>query len=265
MQTRLIVTDLDNTLLNAEHALDPLTIETFRALERRGHHLAIASGRHFRDIAEVRRMLGVEAHIISTNGAHLYAPDDSVIYERHLPAATVAALTRLEVPGDIRVNLYTSHKWFIDAEAPSLLEFHASTGFRYEVIDLRGYDGADVGKVLFIGVPSTLAEIERDVRARFGDRVHVTYSLPDSLEVMARGVDKGRALQALSERLGVAAGRCVAFGDNLNDVEMLRFAGEAFIMANAHPDLPQLLPRASQIGANTEAGVARQLRQMFAL
>ncbi|WP_106477294.1 Cof-type HAD-IIB family hydrolase [Phytohalomonas tamaricis] len=265
MQTFLIATDLDNTLLNSEHDLDPLTIDTFRMLERQGHHLAIASGRHFHDIAEIRRMLGVSAHIISTNGAHLYAPDDQVIFERHLPAGIVNALTSLEVPKDVRINLYTSHTWLIDADAPSLLEFHASTGFRYEVTDLQAYDGADVGKVLFIGAPATLAKIEHEVRARFAEHVHVTYSLPDSLEVMARGVDKGRALQALSERLGIEADRCIAFGDNLNDVEMLHFAGQAFIMANAHPDMPRQLPEAIQIGTNTEAGVARQLRDMFAL
>ena len=91
----LAIFDLDNTLLNAEHDLDELTIETFQALAARGHHLALASGRHFHDITAFRRRLGVPAYIMSTNGAHLYGPDDSLIAEQWVPAELVRALVEL--------------------------------------------------------------------------------------------------------------------------------------------------------------------------
>lgn len=261
----LIVTDLDNTLLNAEHDLDPLTIETFQALAARGHHLALASGRHFHDIVEFRRRLGVEAYILSTNGANLYAPDNSLIAEQWVPAELVRKLIRLPRRADIRLNLYTGDDWLIDEPAPGLLALHAHTGFGYRVADLEAHDGNGVGKVLCIGAPEALAALEANIRDSFGTRLHVTYSMAYSLEIMAEGVNKGAALERLLTRLDIPASHCLAFGDNLNDAEMLALAGHGFIMAGAHPDLAGRVPQAERIGHHHRSGVAERLRDYFEL
>ncbi|GGX91610.1 hypothetical protein GCM10007160_18790 [Litchfieldella qijiaojingensis] len=265
MTPRLIVTDLDRTLLNADHDLDPLTIETFQALAGQGHHLAIASGRHYRDILAIRDKLGVEAHIISTNGAYLHGPDDTLLSARYLDEILVRELIGLERPHEIRLNLYSDDDWLIDAPMPELLELHAHTGFCYRVTDLDALNGDGIGKVLYIGDPELLSKLEAEVRIRHGERLHVTYSMVDSLEVMAEGVNKGTALQRLLDVLGLTPRECLAFGDNLNDTEMLNLAGHAFVMANAHPDLPGQVPRATRIGRHDELAVARMLCRHFDL
>ncbi|MGB8714571.1 MAG: HAD family hydrolase [Onishia taeanensis] len=261
MSPQLIVTDLDRTLLNADHDLDPRTIETFQALAERGHHLAIASGRHYRDILPLRERLGVEAHIISTNGAYLHGPDDAVLSTQHVPEAMARELIDLERPPGMRLNLYRDDDWLIDAPAPELLALHAHTGFGYRVAEPGELDGRGVGKVLFIGEPTALSTIEEAVEARYGSALHLTYSLPGSLEIMAGGVNKGTALARLLERLSLPAEACLAFGDNLNDTEMLDLAGQAFVMANAHPELPGRVPRAARIGHHDDAAVASTLRE----
>ncbi|ABE58583.1 MULTISPECIES: Cof-type HAD-IIB family hydrolase [Chromohalobacter] len=265
MQPHLIVTDLDNTLLNAEHDLDELTIETFQALAARGHHLALASGRHFHDITAFRRRLGVPAYIMSTNGAHLYGPDDSLIAEQWVPAELVRALVELPRGADIRLNLYTGEEWLIDASAPELKALHAHTGFHYRVADLEAHDGRGVGKVLCIGDPEALAALEQSITETLGTRLHMTYSMAHSLEIMAEGVNKGATLERLLAHLGLPAARCLAFGDNLNDAEMLALAGHGFVMENAHPDLPRRVPDAIRIGHHHPNGVAWQLRDFFSL
>ncbi|WP_136067181.1 HAD family hydrolase [Modicisalibacter radicis] len=265
MDPHLIVTDLDNTLLNARHDLDALTIETFQVLAAQGHHLALASGRHFHDIRAFRRRLGVPAYILSTNGAHLYAPDDSLIAEQWLPAELVQALVELPRDAGIRLNLYTGDEWLIDAPAPELLALHAHTGFRYRVEDLEVHDGRGVGKVLCIGDPKALAVLEQRINDSLGTRLHVTYSMADSLEIMAEGVNKGATLERLLAHLDLPAERCLAFGDNLNDAEMLALAGHGFIMENAHPDLPGRIPGAMRIGHHHPSGVAQRLREHFKL
>lgn len=265
MTPHLIVTDLDRTLLNAEHGLDDLTIETFQTLERQGHHLAIASGRHYQDIREVRRQLGVKAHIISANGAHLHAPDDTLLHEILVPQDIVSTLLAMDVPGDVRINLYTGDRWLIDAPSPPLLAFHESTGFTYDVVDMREVSGDNVGKVLFIGDPSLLKALETSVRAKFETRAHITYSLENSLEVMDQRASKGQMLQRLARQLDVAMPDTIAFGDNLNDTDMLQYAGQAFAMSNAHPQLLTHAPNATMIGSHVDAGVAVKLRELFAL
>ena len=99
----------------------------------------------------------------------------------------------------------------------------------------------------------------------FGDALYITYSLPDCLEVMVAGVSKGRALRVVLERLDVDAANCIAFGDNMNDIDLLETAGHPFMMNNANPDLIKRLPHVPRIGNNFEAGVAHHLRKLFAL
>ncbi|MGC3874016.1 Cof-type HAD-IIB family hydrolase [Halomonas sp. GXIMD04776] len=265
MSPHLIVSDLDNTLLNAEHTLDPLTIETFQALAARGHYLALASGRHFHDIREFRRRLGVEAYILSANGAHLYAPNDALIAEQWVPGEQVRELIRMPRDTDIRLNLYTVDDWLIDAPAPQLLALHAHTGFGYQVADLHAHDGEGVGKVLFIGDPEKIAALEAGIHTGMSSSLHVTYSMANSLEIMAEGVHKGGALKRLLRHLDLPPSSCLAFGDNLNDAEMLSIAGQGFVMANAHPELSRRVPQATRIESNRQSGVARRLRLHFDL
>lgn len=263
MTPHLIVSDLDGTLLDAGHDLTPDTVATLRALAAQGHHLAFASGRHFRDMLAFRERLGVPVHLISTNGAYLHGPDDRRVAAHHLDPDIARELIALERHATTRLNLYRDDDWLIDAEAPELLTLHAHTGFAYRVAEPQEFDGEGVGKVLYIGEPSRVTELESRIRERHGNTVHVTYSMATSLEVMAGGVNKGTALTDLLESLGLGPERCLAFGDNLNDTEMLRLAGEAHVMGNAHPELTGRVPGAKRIGHHAEQAVAARLRERF--
>jgi hydroxymethylpyrimidine pyrophosphatase-like HAD family hydrolase len=163
------------------------------------------------------------------------------------------------------VNLFADEAWLIDRDAPELLRFHQDSGFTYEVTNLRQHDGSDIAKVLYIGEPADLAQVAANLEREFGDKLYVTYSLPDCLEVMTANVSKGRALQVVLDRLGVDAALCVAFGDNMNDIDLLETAGHPFMMNNANPDLITRLPNVPRIGNNFEAGVAHHLRKLFAM
>jgi Cof subfamily protein (haloacid dehalogenase superfamily) len=266
MTPRLIVSDLDGTLLGADHDLADQTLDTLRDLAERGHHLAFASGRHFRDMLVFRERLGVPVHVISTNGAYLHDPDDRLVTARHLDADLARALIDLPRPASVRLNLYREHDWLIDAEAPQLMALHAHTGFGYRVAEAHELDGEGVGKVLFIGDPAEVQRLEARVREHHGDTdLHLTYSTASSLEIMGGGVNKGAALAALLASLGLTTADCLAFGDNLNDIEMLSLAGEAHVMANAHPELADRVPAAMPIGHHAQCAVARRLRERFGL
>ena len=78
------------------------------------------------------------------------------------------------------VSLYREAGWHVDAEAPHLLSLHASTGFAYEVVPPEQMDANGVGKVLYLGDPDALAELEAQAQAAHGDGLHITYSTVDS-------------------------------------------------------------------------------------
>ncbi|MBN3792554.1 Cof-type HAD-IIB family hydrolase [Burkholderia sp. Ac-20353] len=265
---KVIATDLDGTLLNSNHQLDPYTIETVRRLDRDGLQFVIATGRHYADVAGIRDVLGIRPYLITSNGARVHAPDDTTIHAQDIDPEIVRCLVQPEVAGThgrVIVNLFADRHWLIDRDAPHLLDFHQDSGFRYDVIDMAAHAGADIAKVLYIGDPADLAGVSERLHAQFGDRLYVTYSLPDCLEVMAANVSKGRALRSVLGRLGVETGHCIAFGDNMNDIDLLETAGHAYMMNNANPDLIARLPHIPRIGNNFDAGVARHLRTLFAL
>ncbi|WP_118181883.1 Cof-type HAD-IIB family hydrolase [Paraburkholderia phosphatilytica] len=265
---KVIATDLDGTLLNADHQVDPFTVATVGRLEAQGLHFVIATGRHYCDVAGIRDLLRIRPYLITSNGARVHAPDDTMVFSQDLPASTVRDLVKPEIVGKhgrVIVNLFADDSWLIDRDAPDLLRLHQDSGFVYQVSDLRQHDGRDIAKVLYIGEPSDLAVIAANLEREFGTTLYVTYSLPDCLEVMAAGVSKGRALRFVLTELDIDPARCVAFGDNMNDIDLLETAGHPFMMNNANPDLMARLPEVPRIGNNFEAGVAHHLRKLFSL
>ncbi len=265
MTPRLIVSDLDGTLLGSDHRLHTDTIEVLRTLVGHGHHLVLASGRHYADMRVFRDQLDVPAHLISSNGAYTHAPDDQLLDANHVDPRQAAALIQLPRPEGVRLSLYMDDAWYIDAESPSHLEMHAATGFVYQVVPPEQMPVDGIGKILYGGDPEALFKIETAIREISDGALHVTYSTPESLEIMADNVNKGVALAALLERIGVRAEHCLAFGDNLNDVEMLSLVGEPHFMLNSHPEMAGHLNTARQIGHHGEAAVAVLLRERFGL
>ncbi len=263
----IIATDLDGTLLNSDHQVDPFTVETVRELEAQGVRFIIATGRHYRDVVGIRKVLGIDAYLITSNGARIHAPDNERIYARDIAPSAVRRLVQPDLAGSERVivNLFADDAWLIDRHAPELLEFHQDSGFDYDVMDLRQHDGENIAKVLYIGEPKDLKVTAANLEREFGDSIYVTYSLPDCLEVMTSDVSKGRALKVVLDRLDIDTAHCVAFGDNMNDIDLLETAGRPFMMNNANPDLIKRLPDIPRTGNNFEAGVAHQLRALFGM
>lgn len=265
MVYHFVASDLDGTLLDANHTVDAFTAQTLQALQARGVQFAIATGRHYLDVQGIRQALGIRAHLITSNGARVHDPDDALIYRRNLDPALVRRLAQPEFAAGTVLNFYTDDAWLIDQPCPELAAYHQDSGLMYQVEDLAGHGGEGVGKVLYLGEHDYLLDVERRILQAMGDGVYVTFSADSCLEVMAPGVSKGDALDYVLQRLGVEREHCLAFGDGQNDVELLQTAGHPRVMANAQPRLKQALPDVPRIGSNHQAGVARHLRELFAM
>ncbi|GAA5784774.1 hypothetical protein GCM10007860_23440 [Chitiniphilus shinanonensis] len=262
---QLIATDLDGTLLSPDHTVSPYTAETLRQLENRGLRFAIATGRHYCDVRGIRDVLGIRAYLITSNGARVHDPDNHQIHAENIEPQLARELCQPEFSQGTSISLYLDQEWLIGAPYERMLTYHQDSGFAYTVADLPNYHGEDVAKVLYVAEHEHLLGLEDKLRDRYGDELYITFSALDCLEVMAPTVSKGHALTVVMGELGVPATACIAFGDNLNDLEMLETAGHPFLMGNANPKLVAQLPQVPQIGRNSEAGVAQHLRQLFGL
>lgn len=260
----LIATDLDGTLLNDDKSFDELTIRTFKELEARGHIIALATGRHYIDVRGIRSKLGVNAFIVSSNGARVHNLDDQPLYQQNIRAQLARELLQTAAQYDVMKQVFTATEWLVDRPVPVGMWHHPESSFQYRVEDLAHYHGENVEKILLFGKPAILAQIETRIHTQYAERVAaLAYTDTECLEIMALGVSKGVALQMLMDQLGIAQPQVLAFGDNLNDVEMLTVAGRPHVMANAHPRLFELFPHAAHIGNNHDGAVAQALQALL--
>lgn len=103
-------------------------------------------------------------------------------------------------------------------------------------------------KICFCGDHDDLIRLRIQLNEALEERAHLCFSAVDCTEVLPLGCNKGSALAVLSNHLGLSLADCMAFGDAMNDREMLGSVGRGLIMGNAMPQLIAALPHLSVIG-----------------
>jgi len=259
---QFVATDLDGTLLNEERTIDDFTAETFQALAKQGLTLIVATGRHFVEAKHVRQKLGTGTFLAASNGARIYGPDDRLILGADIEADIVRALAQEEFTAGCSLSMYHDDGCIISQDAPAEAERHPT--FTYLRRELQSIDGSGISKMLFNNDDHDyLCQLSARIQARFPGRVNCTFADLHWLEVMAANVSKGSAVRYLAGQLGLDVAHGIAFGDSLNDVEMLQTVGTPFLMGNANDHAANRLPGVEKVATNVESGVALQLRQLF--
>ncbi|HEX6971560.1 MAG TPA: HAD-IIB family hydrolase, partial [Limnochordia bacterium] len=114
-------------------------------------------------------------------------------------------------------------------------------------------------KALIVAAPEAVEAWVPRLSARFAGRLQIARSKAHYIEVTAPGIDKGRALAALAERMAVPPAQVMAIGDGWNDLGMIEFAGFGIAMGNAPAGVRA---RAAAVtGTNEEAGVAQAIER----
>jgi Cof subfamily protein (haloacid dehalogenase superfamily) len=261
---QVVISDLDGTLLNNQHQVSPLTRRVLKQMVAEGTKFVVATGRHHIDVKAIRNALGLEIYLVTSNGAVVTDKQDQIIYNRTLPADIAQALSEMPLPDpEIAVNIYTPDAWFTNKEMPEYLEYHKDTGFCYTKTDLVKLDKSSINKFFFIAEHEPLLELENTLLKRYGDQLSIAFSQPDCLEVMALGVNKGAAISSILEEQNIPLESAIAFGDGMNDFEMLSIVGHGVVMGNAHDRLKMALPNLPRAGINDEDGVAEYLQRLI--
>ena len=240
---RLVVTDLDGTLLNSGKQVSRRTLDAVRALKQKGIFFTICSGRVYPMTEYYHRLLEIDGPIITCNGA--------VIMDTHTGSMTAGST--IPVQNAHKLLAYCK-QYRLDASAlsagPSFF-FPYSTRIRRfqqynQIAYSRGLSGMDlqwfderldcvctheIHKILIYHPDSVVLERARGfIREQTG--LGCTSSEPDILDVMAAGCDKGKGVRTLARMLQIPMEQVCVFGDYLNDVPMLRGAGLPVAMNN---------------------------------
>ncbi|MGH3051964.1 MAG: HAD family hydrolase [Gaiellaceae bacterium] len=230
------VCDLDRTLIAEDGVLRPRTLAAARAARESGLRMLVATGRMFRSVRPYVEQLGLDDPVICYQGAVVADPRTGQ-FLRHEPIPVELAKEAIAAvqEEDFHVNCYVDDELYVahvTAEAESYATFQNLP--IHEVDDLVAWLPSPPTKLVAVGEPKALDELEERMKARFAGRLYISKSLPYFLEFASPHVTKGSGLAFLAEHLGFGPEETVAFGDGENDVELLEWAGYAVAVANAH-------------------------------
>ncbi|KOC89933.1 HMP-PP phosphatase [Winslowiella iniecta] len=257
--SRLAAFDMDGTLLLPNHQFGKETLAALRALQKKQVVLAFATGRHLLEMEILAAELALDAWLITSNGTRISGVNGERLFGCDLPAEIAHQLTHTRWDTTATLHLFNDDGWFTATELPEILQAHLLSGFSYQLTDVRHMPADKVTKICFIAEHGELLRLEIQLREALGCRAHLCFSAWECLEVLPLNCNKGTALNFLSNHLGLTMADCMAFGDAMNDREMLESVGRGFIMGNAMHQLKNALPHLPVIGHCATQGVSHYL------
>lgn len=264
MEYKAVICDLDGTLLGGDHKISEYTQNVIKKAVKKGIKFYIATGRHHLDAKVFRDILGLDSFLISSNGAKVHDKNNKEIFSMTIPKETSLEIINLTKDSEVHKNIYSGDDWIVEKPLDMAEDFHKESSFSYKIDKYQDFNKNKITKFFFISPDEEkIYLLEKKLKEKLKDKVEITLSLETCLEIMSLGVSKGEAIKKLAEIEGLKLEEIIAFGDGLNDFEMLSTVGKGFIMGNHNPRLKQLLPKHEVIEANTQDGVAKKIEELF--
>ncbi|MEY9965547.1 Cof subfamily protein (haloacid dehalogenase superfamily) [Streptacidiphilus sp. MAP12-16] len=262
---RLIATDLDGTLLRSDGTVSARTQAALTLAEDAGLCIVFVTGRPPRWMESLSEHTGPHGVAICSNGGAVYDVRRKELVEsfplRAEDALAVVEALRRELPG---VSFAFEYPSGFSHEPDYTSQMWGSDGVQRiapaEEI-LGAADAHTVFKILAKHPDLDPDEMLRRACLAAGDLAEITRSSP-MLEISATGVSKATTLARWCADRGIAAEEVVAFGDMPNDLPMLAWAGTAYAVANAHPQVLAATP--GRAGDHDEDGVAEVIEKLVA-
>jgi Cof subfamily protein (haloacid dehalogenase superfamily)/beta-phosphoglucomutase family hydrolase len=237
---RVLVTDVDGTLVTGAKELTPRAIDAARRLHARGIDLVITSGRPPRGMAMLVGPLGLTTAIAGFNGGMVVEPDlHTIIEQRTISVAVAREVVDHLLAAGLDVFVYRGMDWFVrDPSTPRVRREQDTVQFAPTVVaDIRSVlDGA----VKIVGTSedhALVARCEAELREQVGSDVSAARSQPHYIDVTHPDANKGMVVRDIARALSIPTSRIAAIGDMPTDVMMFGLAGVSIAMGNASPEV----------------------------
>lgn len=235
---QLAAIDIDDTLLGPDTTISEENARAIARLRAAGVLVVLASGRSHANMLPYHRALGLpDGPVVSAQGAVVRASASGDVW--HLSAMSSAQVHDVTTRGralGFSVLHYTLDAIHIEAysEWQQIDQVRNATP-HVLVPDLLREPVDAITKIIWMGPVDYIARMVPDAQAALGAQVAVIPTDPNYLEFASPGTHKAAGLSALAQRLGVPQSAVLAFGDGMNDVEMLAWAGRGVAMSHARP------------------------------
>lgn len=267
MAYEILVLDIDGTLTTSKKIISPETKRAIMAIQERGHKVVLASGRPTPGILPLAKELKLQeygGYILSFNGAKIInCATGEVIYQNTLPKHMISQIYEAALEFQVGLISYDGNEVIVATEIDQYIEKEAEINhisFR-QVENFPEYVTFDLNKCLMTGEPTYLANVEKELKNRFGNTLNIYRSEPFFLELMPQNVDKAYSLGKLLDHMGLSKEQMISCGDGFNDLTMIQYAGMGVAMANAQ----QIVKEAADFItlSNDQDGVAHVIKEFM--
>lgn len=257
---RLVLADVDGTLVTSNKVLTQASIDAVAALGDAGIKFAVTSGRPPRGMAMLIGPLAIATPIGGFNGGLLVDPAMVVLRKRSIPAAIVPSIIDTLRAQDLNIWCYQGVEWYVlDKDGPHVAQ--ETNTCKFEPTLRADFDGLVDDMAKIVGVSDdrdAVAHATEAMRDAFADSVSSMPSQPYYLDVTHPDANKGEVVRYLSTTLDIPAEQIATIGDMPNDVLMFAPAGLSIAMGNADGEVQRTARRVTL--SNDEDGFAHAMR-----
>lgn len=257
-EIKVVVTDVDGTLLNSKHKLSEKTADALKQAIAQGVQVLLATGKTRYSAGDIYKKLGVETPGVFVQGLVINYPGGT---EKHLGTLGADLLRRVITFAEDRgfqIIAYSGSRVIArrqTAETITLTESYDEP--RPEIVGpLQNIvDTIPLNKLMFCGASAIqITHLRWQLGHMIGGAARMTQALPEALEMLPNGASKASALKVLFKELNIDPAHVLAIGDGENDIEMIQLAGWGVSMGNASAKLKAVA--SAVVGTNDEDGVA---------
>jgi len=261
---KLLAIDLDGTLLRSDKRLSVRNVKAIKAAVDAGVHVVIATARPPRSVREIHQTLGLDTITINYNGALIHEPaTGDHLFHQPLPPGLSRKVVEMarKLDPDIELSFEVLDQWYTDRyDRPQKLE--TAKRFRPDFVgDLESFVDTAPTKLMLLAPPERLGGVHQKLKRKFSKKVSIVVSDTHLLQVVHPEVDKGHALKAVADQLGIDRQHVMAIGDAPNDLGMIEWAGTGCAVASGWASVRTAADHI--VGSNDEDGVAGAIEQFI--
>lgn len=264
MKYKMIVTDLDDTLLNEKGEISLKDKEAIMKAQKMGVKFVLASGRPtfaMKHLAEELELSKYGSFILSYNGALITeCSTGHELLKESLTKDELHELYNFSKEHQVHIITYLDDVIISETDSEYIDIEKNLTGMPHEkVSSFKDRVDREAEKCIMLEEPKYLKIVEDKLRSKFGDRYSIAISKPFLLEVTKLGVDKGNTLIKLIKYLNISSDEVIVIGDSYNDISMLKVAGLSVAVENAKPEIKEMVDVITS--SNIEGGMEKIIKK----
>lgn len=264
MRFKLVVLDMDGTLLDDNHQVSVANKEAILRLKREGVNVVLASGRPYESIYPYVEELGVDMPLIAANGALIKSPLTSeVYYSAGLPIHLAKKIIEYGQANHYPISLYLDGE--VHTFNGSMVKVHWELEKLNASLIEKFESEKELYKIIYKHLPERIEEAFLHLEKEYKEQLYITRSDDTYLDVMNINASKGMALRQILDKLQFSSHEVLVMGNSYNDTTMFEVAGLSIAMENAPATVKEAADFVTK--SNNEDGVAyaieRYMNQIF--